>query len=102
MNLALIKKWITRWESTRFAAYDDKTGKPITPTTVLVRSAENGCLSVLSDRLILGRQVVLELGRDVVADLQAARAHLVQDANRLRIQRRIQLPKKLASGSAHP
>ena len=30
MNLALIKKWITRWESTRFAAYDDKTGKPIT------------------------------------------------------------------------
>jgi hypothetical protein len=56
----------------------------------------------LSDRLILGRQVVLELGRDVVADLQAARAHLVQDANRLRIQRRIQLPKKLASGSAHP
>ena len=27
MNLVLIKKWITRWESTRFAAYDDKTGK---------------------------------------------------------------------------
>ena len=42
MNLALIKKWITRWESTRFAAYDDKTGKPITPTTVLVGKAHIG------------------------------------------------------------
>ena len=42
MNLALIKKWITRWESTRFAAYDDKTGKPITPTTVLFGKAHIG------------------------------------------------------------
>jgi len=42
MNLALIKKWITRWESTRFAAYDDKTGNPITPTTVLVGKAHIG------------------------------------------------------------
>ena len=42
MNLVLIKKWITRWESTRFAAYDDKTGKPITPTTVLVGKAHIG------------------------------------------------------------
>ncbi len=42
MNLALIKKWITRWESTRFAAYDDKTGEPITPTTVLVGKAHIG------------------------------------------------------------
>jgi GH24 family phage-related lysozyme (muramidase) len=42
MNLALIKKWITRWESTRFAAYDDKTGKPITPTTILVGKAHIG------------------------------------------------------------
>jgi len=29
-------------ESTRFAAYDDKTGKPITPTTVLVGKAHIG------------------------------------------------------------
>ena len=42
MNLALIKKWITRWESTRFAAYDDKTGNPIAPTTVLVGKAHIG------------------------------------------------------------
>ena len=28
--------------STRFAAYDDKTGKPITPTTVLVGKAHIG------------------------------------------------------------
>jgi hypothetical protein len=42
LNFDLFKRWITRWEAVRYQAYDDATGKPITPTTVMKGKAHIG------------------------------------------------------------
>jgi GH24 family phage-related lysozyme (muramidase) len=42
MDIALIKKWIKRWESIRYQAYDDATGHRVTPGIIIQGKAHIG------------------------------------------------------------
>jgi GH24 family phage-related lysozyme (muramidase) len=57
MDLALTKQWITRWESTRYQAYDDANGQPLTPG---VAPKGNPTIGVGFNLVAAGAQTTIE------------------------------------------
>jgi lysozyme len=76
MNIPLTKQWITRWEGTKYNAYDDKTGKTIVPNVPILGNPTIGVGFNL--RVLNARDLLTQVGADYDSII-SGRASLTPD-----------------------